>query len=235
MDTYDATMDSALATGLFALGGVIVGAVTTTGGQVFLDSRRERSKANRAKRLVAGELLQAQLILRSIAETKTWPPFDDVDAYLPTKGWQEYRSRLVDTLDQDLFDHLVMAYAQLEIDRMRFSMFTKRVPPDDQMTIPEALGVWHSFYELGRLRRRLDAGGSGWIDEMENPVRLQVESLLQQIDALSDDVLPRDARLAMLREFATRLSALKEDIPAEWLAESLAEVSRRLQENSPEQ
>jgi hypothetical protein len=70
---------------------------------------------------------------------------------------------------------------------------------------------------------------------MDYPVRLQVESLLQQIDALSDDVLPMDARVAMLREFATRLSALKEDIPAEWLAESLAEVSRRLQENSPEQ
>jgi hypothetical protein len=49
-------------------------------GQVFLDSRRERSKANRAKRLVAGGLLQAQLILRSVAETKTWPPFDAVDA-----------------------------------------------------------------------------------------------------------------------------------------------------------
>jgi hypothetical protein len=49
-------------------------------GQVFLDSRREKSKANRAKRLVAGGLLQAQLILRSVAETKTWPPFDAVDA-----------------------------------------------------------------------------------------------------------------------------------------------------------
>jgi hypothetical protein len=79
MNASDVIMDSALATGPFALAGVIVGA-TTTGGQVFLDSRRERSKANRAKRLVAGELLQAQLILRSIAESKTWPPFDDVDA-----------------------------------------------------------------------------------------------------------------------------------------------------------
>jgi hypothetical protein len=103
------------------------------------------------------------------------------------------------------------------------------------MTIPEALGVWHTFYELGRLRRRIDAGGSGWIDEMDDPVRPQVESLLQQIDTLGDDVLPMEARVAMLREFATRLSALKEDIPAEWEAESLAEVSRRLQEISPEQ
>jgi hypothetical protein len=135
------------------------------------------------------------------------------------KGWQEYRSRLVETLDQDLFDHLVMAYAQLEIDRMRFSMFAKRVPPDDQMPIPEALGVWHSFYELGRLRRRLDAGGIGWIDEMDDPVRPQVESLLQQIDPLGDDVLPMDARVAMLREYATRISALKEDIlPSGWLS-----------------
>jgi len=65
-------MDSHLviAGGLFSLGGVLLGGLLTPLTQLFLERKRERRVANRAKLLVAGELLQAQLILRAVAKGK---------------------------------------------------------------------------------------------------------------------------------------------------------------------
>ncbi len=45
MDAYDQLMDSALATSLFTLGGVIVGGTATTRGQVHLERQREIAEA----------------------------------------------------------------------------------------------------------------------------------------------------------------------------------------------
>ena len=64
-------------------------------------------QADRAKRLVAGELLHLQLILRAAAAGPNWPLISDVNAHLPNTAWQEFRSRLVDTMDEDLFNELV--------------------------------------------------------------------------------------------------------------------------------
>jgi len=46
-------------TGLLPLIGIVLGALLTTGTQLYLERKRERRAADRAKRLVAGELLQA--------------------------------------------------------------------------------------------------------------------------------------------------------------------------------
>ncbi len=58
-------MGPELTTGLFTLGGVIVGAVASAGNQVYLERKREEREADRAKQLVAGELLHLQMIFRS--------------------------------------------------------------------------------------------------------------------------------------------------------------------------
>jgi hypothetical protein len=71
-----------VATGLFALVGVIVGALASTGSQLYIASKGSKREADRAKQLVAGELLQAQLIIRAAAEGENWALFRDVDAFL---------------------------------------------------------------------------------------------------------------------------------------------------------
>ena len=117
-----------LATGLFGLGGVIVGALSTTGGQVYLESRRNRREGSRAKQLVAGELLHAELVIRTAAAAPSnWPLITNVNAYLPVSAWREYRVRLMGSVDASLFDRLVTTYARLEIDRERFVLASQRV------------------------------------------------------------------------------------------------------------
>lgn len=66
-------METAVATGVFALTGVLVGALATTGSQLYLDKKREKREAGRAKQVVGGELLQAQMSLRAASMGKTWP------------------------------------------------------------------------------------------------------------------------------------------------------------------
>ena len=52
-----------IAGGLFSLAGVLLGGLLSTLPQLIIESQRERRAAGRAKLLVAGELLHAQMIL----------------------------------------------------------------------------------------------------------------------------------------------------------------------------
>jgi hypothetical protein len=216
-----------LATGLFTLGGVIVGAVASTGSQVYLDRKREEREADRAKQLVVGELLHLQLVLSSASQGMGWPPIDDVGAFLPNSAWQEHRSRLADVVDEDLWDKLVMAYALLEIDRMRFATAAK-LAPDRTLTDSEAASLRQTAYHLGRLRRRLGDGGGGWPDEIFEE---HSESFMQWVDGLSADDLENEAVIVQAKQWAHELAELKRDGGDAWLAA----INRRLERGNPDQ
>lgn len=172
-------MDANLITGLFSvggtLGGVVLGALLMPLTQLYLEKKREQRAADRAKLLVAGELLHAQMVLRGISEGKHWPHMEDVSAFLPTSAWQENRSRFVGKIDEDLWNQLVMAYALLEVDRARFAMVI-RFEPEKPLPAKEAEGIKETSNKLGRLRREL-GGGGGWLEEIHDEFKPQMDSL----------------------------------------------------------
>lgn len=154
-----------IATGLFSLGGVLLGALMTPIVQFWLERNREQRAADRAKLLIAGELLQAQMFLGSAYKGKHWPTMEDVNASLPTSAWQENKSILIDHVDEDLWNQLVLSYALLEIDRQRFALANKS-PVPQLLHKKQADELKESHIKLGRLRRQL-GGGGGWLDEFE--------------------------------------------------------------------
>lgn len=151
-------------TGLLPLMGIVLGALLTTGTQLYLERKRERRAAERAKRLVAGELLQDQLILRTIVKTGNWPCVIDMDAFLPTSSWRDNRSNLAAEVQEDLWSELVTQYAVLEFDRARFAL-ARELPAGTLLPAEVAEALKQSSNELGRLRRKLGVGG-GWLDEL---------------------------------------------------------------------
>jgi hypothetical protein len=159
-----------IAGGLFSLGGVLLGGLLTPLTQLFLEWKRERRAAYRAKLLVAAELLQAQMILRTVSEGGNWPPIEDLDAFLPTSAWRENRSIIAGKVSEDLWVQIVMAYVKLEHDRSRFATANK-IPATTPLTTEVAKGMKESSNNLGRLRRQLGVGG-GWLDEIEEKLRL---------------------------------------------------------------
>jgi hypothetical protein len=152
-----------IATGLFSLGGVVIGGLLTTLTQLYLERRREQRAADQAKLLVAGELLHAQLVLLTASKCKHWPVVENVDSFLPTSAWRENRASLVRTVNEDLWEELVMAYALLETDRARF-IAADRLPALTPLPAKQAQELKEAFLNLGRLRRKL-VGGGGWLDE----------------------------------------------------------------------
>ncbi len=160
------------ASGVFGLLGVVVGVVGTTGTQVFLDWRRERREGDRAKQLVAGELLQAQTIIRGASVYRAIPAIPDVDGVLPTSAWRETRARLAGHIDINLWNQLVLAYTGLEIERMRYSAASKL--PTAQPLTPEQIEAYKkTARDLGQLRRKLWTS-SGWSDDIEDQVEAAV-------------------------------------------------------------
>ena len=137
-----------IAGGLFSLGGVLLGGLLTPLTQLFLERKRERRVADRAKLLVAAELLHAQMTLRSVSKGEFWPPIEDLNAFLPTSVWRENQSSLAGNVSEDLWVQIVMAYGLLEIDRSRFAVankFTEPKPLDAEL----AAGMKKSSDDLG--------------------------------------------------------------------------------------
>jgi hypothetical protein len=159
-----------IAGGLFSLGGVLLGGLLAPLTQLFLERKRERRVADRAKLLVAGELLQAQMILRTVSDGVHWPPFEDLDALLPTSAWRENRSNIAGMVNEDLWVQLVMAYSVLEIDRSRFAA-ANALSGTTALTAEVAKGMKESSNKLGHLRRQLGVGG-GWLDEIRDRLTL---------------------------------------------------------------
>lgn len=164
-----------IATGLFSLGGVFLGGLLAPLTQLFLERKRERRAADRAKLLVATELLQAQLLLRAVSKGEHWPLhwplIDDVDAFLPTSAWRENRSSIAGMVSEELWSQIVIAYGVLEADRYRFVTASKLTVPK-VLTAEVAKGLSDSSKELGRLRWQLGLRG-GWLDEIEDKLKLE--------------------------------------------------------------
>lgn len=222
-------------TALFTLCGVIVGVAATTGSQIYLENKREKREAQRARRLVAGEMLQAQMIFRGVSRTTSWPPIDNIDAWLPTSAWRENRSRIADAVDADLFDQLVMTYAGIELDRERFVTAAKLVPPSNEMTASEAAALRKAGYDLGRLRRRLEGGGGGWLDEITEEVRAQIDSLrdsfMRWFAGLREADLRQDGVIAKVKQMSQALADLDPEGGGDWLAE----ITSRIEEANTDQ
>jgi hypothetical protein len=221
-----------IAAGLFSLGGVVIGALLTTSTQLYLEWKREQRAADQAKLLVAGELLNAQLILRAASEGKHWPPAKDVDALLPTSAWRENRSSLAGKVHEDLWNQLVMAYGLLEIDRARL-VLANRLPPATLLPAKEAEDMKQASNNLGRLRRKL-GGGGGWLDEIHDEFKPRMDSFQDDfkrwLDGLSDDDLKKDAVIAKVKQVAKDLGELSRDLGDDgaWSAEINDEIKRRL-------
>jgi hypothetical protein len=129
-----------------------------------VDAMRERRTSHRAMLLVAGELLHAQLTLRTASRSGNWICWEDPKAHLPTSAWQENQSSLVGHIDEKLFDELVMEYALLEIDRDRFFLVS-RIPMQTPLPAEVAEGMKTHSNRLGQLRKKLGVGGV-WPDEI---------------------------------------------------------------------
>ena len=155
----------AVVTGLFSLGGVVFGALLMPLTQLYLETKREQRAAHRAKLLVAGELLHAQMTLRSVSESGHWPPIEDLDGGLPTSAWRENRSTIAGMVSEDLWVRMIVAYRLLENDRARFAI-ANRSPATTALTTEVAKSMKEESDKLGRLRRELGVGG-GWLDEIE--------------------------------------------------------------------
>jgi hypothetical protein len=228
----DVQVQLVVAAGLFSLGGVALGALLAPLTQLYLQKKQEQRAAASAKLLVAGELLHAQLILRSASTMSQWPPVEDVNAFLPTSAWQENRSSLAGKVHEDLWEKLVLAYALLETDRARFVSFS-RSPSPIALPAKEAQGLKLFSYELGQLRRQL-GGGSGWLDEIHYQLKPRIASLnddfKQMLDGLSDDDLKKGAVIAEVKQRAKELGELNRDLGDDgaWSAEINEEIERRL-------
>jgi hypothetical protein len=224
-----------IAAGLFSLGGVVIGALLTPSTQLYLERTREKRTADRAKLLVAGELLHAQLVLRAASEGEHWPYTEDANAAaarLPSSVWEENRSSLVGHVDEDLMNQLIMVYATLEIDRTRF-VTASRLPAETSLPPREAQSLKQFSNELGRLRRQL-GGGGGWLDEIHDEFKPRMASLNDDfkrwLDGLSDEEIKRDNVIAKVKDMAHDLGELNRHLGDDgaWSAEISVVIDRRL-------
>lgn len=78
-------MTDVIATGLFTLAGVVIGVLLIPLTQLFLKGKQEKGMADKAKGLVALELIHNQLILRAASRGKNWPLAEDSAAARPTE------------------------------------------------------------------------------------------------------------------------------------------------------
>jgi hypothetical protein len=162
-------MNPQLVAGILPLTGVIIGALLTPLTQLFLERHREQKVANRAKLLVAAELLQAQHILRAASVSKTWPYVEAIDSVLPTAAWREHRSAIAGMVSEELFVKIVMAYTSLEVDRDRIISEQKK-STQSPLTPEIAQSMKEDSETLGDIRRELGIGG-GWMDEIEAKIK----------------------------------------------------------------
>jgi hypothetical protein len=160
-----------IAGGLFSLGGVLLGGLLAPMSQLLLERKRERRAADRAKLLVAAELLHAEMRLRVVSKGNNWPPIENLDGFLPTSAWRENQSSIAGTVSEDLWCHLVIAYGLLESDRSRLATANK-IQGGTPLTPKVAQEMMESAANLARLRRQLGVGG-GWLDGLEDKLKLE--------------------------------------------------------------
>ena len=162
---------TAIATGLFSLGGVILGALLSPLTQLFLEKNREKRAGHRAKKFIAGELLHSQFNLRIASESTIWPIYvQDPNSWLPNSAWLENKSSLLGTVPDDLWDEIEMTYVGLEIRRDGL-ILAKRLSEAKPVAADEAESFKRTADKLGRLRKKLGAGDN-WGDETPPSIKV---------------------------------------------------------------
>lgn len=101
---------------LSGLGGAIIGALASVGAVVWLDKSKEKRAAARAKRLIAGELLQAHTVLESLILFGPFRAPVDMAQMLPMSAWQEFGAHLEGVTD-DVRDEAVGVYTTILVTR----------------------------------------------------------------------------------------------------------------------
>jgi len=150
----------AIEVALIGLIGVIVGGLITGGFQLLLAWRKEQRARRQAKRLIDGELFSASVFLRNTTSSPdaTWPYLPDATSTLSTSAWKEHRVFLADAVNTDLWNRLVVTYAELEVEQRRFTM-ASQLPSGTPLTEPVIKGMNDMVIQLERLRRALGGGG----------------------------------------------------------------------------
>jgi hypothetical protein len=90
-------VSNAVTTGLFALGGVLIGGGLNIAGAYSLERRTRRRAARTAARLVLIEVSEAGHLLLAAQHQQTWEPLAD----LKLTDWQEHRGLLAGAMEGD--------------------------------------------------------------------------------------------------------------------------------------
>jgi hypothetical protein len=152
-------MDSVVATGIFTIVGVLIGASAAFVGPIVLERAKAKNEVNRAQRMVAAEMLHIQLVLRQTISQGTWLPVTEVDALVPTSAWERYSYAFAGRVDMDLWEELALLYAQLEVLRLQFALNGAR-QPSPPVGPKSKVYLTNHANKLGDLRLRLIPGGT---------------------------------------------------------------------------
>jgi|tagenome__1003787_1003787.scaffolds.fasta_scaffold20948766_5 hypothetical protein len=106
-------MSAAVTTGLFTLGGVIVGGSLNAVMSYALARRVERREARAAARLVIEELAQIRYALADVRDDGRWRPID----FVTLDQWREHRDRLAHHLRPS--DWRCVSAAYVDVERLR--------------------------------------------------------------------------------------------------------------------
>lgn len=127
-------MSSAIATGLFSIGGVVVGGTLTAAITEHRERRRAQREARMASKVASTDLEHALEAIENVKESLEkkgqWPPgWDRVDW---TESWLAYREMLVEGLaDPNDFEKVARAFGSLkQLERGLASVHAE--DPDDQ-------------------------------------------------------------------------------------------------------
>lgn len=209
-------MGTDVAVGLFALGGVVVGAFATTGSQLFLDWKRERRELARARRSVSGELLQVEMIFRAAAGTGHLG-VGAPEAVMPNTVWKEHRSRIAGSLDGQLFERLVWFYGMLEIDRSRW-LLASQMTPAPVLPSASAMELIDDVLELGRLREGLEGARSRPGQSVSTRAEKIGECFMKVIDRFTLEDFKDGSLITKARCVSSEIARMRHDGGA-WLDE----------------
>lgn len=104
-------MSSGVTTGLFAIGGVIVGGGLNLVSGMVLDRRRERRNLRSAARLIHSELKLIEIVLGTVLSSGRWGELPEID----TGRWVEYERDLSVWLSNADWESLAVVYQSIAL------------------------------------------------------------------------------------------------------------------------
>lgn len=151
-----------MSSAVIGLVGVVIGALATSGTQLFLEWQRGRRAFRRALLLVASELAQNALLLQVVAKQEKVPLYRR-GFPLTSSAWEAARSDLAVALDSDLFTRLALTYRQLETNRERLRL-APWVFPRSKAFVVMAKSLGEDAEGMEKLRLQLLAlKGAGYL------------------------------------------------------------------------